>query len=203
MNKFNECYCGSSDHEHHLSGGCDLPATFDVHYKGTPSDYVLGHCASCAMLKGDDIDGAVPIYPEPKSVNYKEYLASREWALLKEHVRQRSHGWCERCAVGLYEQTHHVTYERVGRELLTDLLAVCRECHEFLSAKSTKDPSENVRLLVVAVSTDSYHGLAHKIQSVGRQVRTLGHPRGVVFQKKWVSKMPSWAEDSSKYRMSD
>jgi hypothetical protein len=67
-------------------------------------------------------------------------LASREWALLKEQVRKRSGGVCERCRVGVYASTHHLTYERIGHERIEDLLAVCEPCHEFLSGKSEYDP---------------------------------------------------------------
>ena len=74
-------------------------------------------------------------------VDYGRYLASREWALLKEQVRLRCWGHCERCLVGSYEETHHLTYERIGHEVLDDLLAVCRNCHEFLSGKSDTDPA--------------------------------------------------------------
>jgi hypothetical protein len=72
--------------------------------------------------------------------NYGEYLASREWALLKEQVRKRSSGFCERCSVRPYQDTHHLTYERIGNEELDDLLAVCRPCHEYLSGKRKDDP---------------------------------------------------------------
>lgn len=74
---------------------------------------------------------------------YRAYLASREWAVLKEHVRARSGGRCERCREGDHEQTHHLTYERIGHEHLEDLLGVCEACHLFLSAKSDIDPLED------------------------------------------------------------
>ncbi len=69
------------------------------------------------------------------------YYASREWALLKEEVKGRSGGRCERCKVGPHESTHHLTYERFGCELLEDLLGVCEACHEWLSGKSQYDPA--------------------------------------------------------------
>lgn len=72
---------------------------------------------------------------------YRRYLASREWALLKEAVRRRSDGRCERCRHGEYEETHHVTYERIGNERLEDLMAVCSLCHKFLSGKTDYDPA--------------------------------------------------------------
>ena len=77
---------------------------------------------------------------------YHQYLASREWALIKEQLRKRSRGRCERCWEGKYESTHHITYERTGHELLTDLLAVCNDCHKFLSGKSNTDPLDGLLL---------------------------------------------------------
>lgn len=79
-----------------------------------------------------------------RKFDYGRYLASREWALLKERVRKRCNDRCERCG-GKYEETHHLTYTRIGHERLDDLLAVCSDCHDFLSAKSDRDPAESAR----------------------------------------------------------
>jgi len=77
-------------------------------------------------------------------VNYKQYLASREWALRKRQVRERSWGRCERCAAP-QEAAHHLTYERLGNERLEDLLAVCDACHEYLSGLRPDDPATEKR----------------------------------------------------------
>lgn len=69
------------------------------------------------------------------------YYASREWALLKEQVKERADGICERCERRPIGQTHHLTYERFGHELLTDLQGQCDECHTFVSGKSNVDPT--------------------------------------------------------------
>lgn len=74
------------------------------------------------------------------SFDYKRYLASREWALLKRQVRERSAGRCERCRNADMDEVHHLTYQHVGHERLYELQAVCRPCHEFLSAVSDVDP---------------------------------------------------------------
>lgn len=76
--------------------------------------------------------------------DFKRYLASREWAILKEQVRARAGGICERCKNAPIDSTHHVTYERIGCELLEDLLGVCEPCHQFISAKSDVDPAASV-----------------------------------------------------------
>jgi hypothetical protein len=76
---------------------------------------------------------------------YHRYLASREWALLKQSVRERSHGTCERCRRRPHDHTHHVTYEPIGQERLDDLLGVCEPCHMFLSGIALHDPATAVR----------------------------------------------------------
>lgn len=112
---------------------------------------------------------------------YHKYLASREWALLKGKVRARSSGRCERCLVGNHDSTHHLTYERIGKEELGDLQAVCSDCHGFLSGKSDFDPAKTVAenvasgieaLCFLATNTDFLHRV---VSALGRQdlVRAL------------------------------
>lgn len=73
---------------------------------------------------------------------YQAYLASREWAILKTAVRERSGGTCERCKHDEATECHHQTYDRIYCERLEDLLDVCGPCHRFVSNKSKEDPLE-------------------------------------------------------------
>jgi hypothetical protein len=66
---------------------------------------------------------------------YQRYLCSREWNVLREQVRFRSGGRCERCYLAEMTAVHHLTYERKYHEDLADLQAICGECHEFVHAK--------------------------------------------------------------------
>lgn len=79
---------------------------------------------------------------------YAEYLASREWAVLKVAVKKRAKGLCERCTMAPIDATHHLTYERIGHENLDDLQGVCADCHSFLSGLSDIDPLEHSRKLL-------------------------------------------------------
>jgi len=88
---------------------------------------------------------------------YQRYLASREWAVLKEQVRARSGGVCERCKKAPYEQTHHVTYARKYHERIDDLQAVCELCHLFVSGKSDLDPAAQRKIIVCLDETTSYN----------------------------------------------
>lgn len=65
---------------------------------------------------------------------YAQYLASVHWKDLRARwlQSQQFRGW--RChTVGCDSKAglslHHFTYERLGREELTDLVLVCRDCH--------------------------------------------------------------------------
>lgn len=134
---------------------------------------------------------------------YHRYLASREWAVLKEQVRARSEGFCERCAVGPYQETHHLTYEHVGAELLDDLLAVCSPCHAFLSAKSNEDPAENVKVVVLAVAGNNCSAQDAVIETILNNpgLRAVGHPTGIVFSIDRFHRLPAWAEKDKNYQL--
>lgn len=76
----------------------------------------------------------------PKDFDYQTYLASREWSLLREQVRERSKNTCEHCFRAPQEAVHHLTYERIWHEDIADLMAICNACHEFVSGKSSVNP---------------------------------------------------------------
>ncbi len=61
--------------------------------------------------------------------SYSDYMASREWESIRELFVSR---WAAARCVGCgnpHFHLHHITYDRCGRELLTDLLPLCRRCH--------------------------------------------------------------------------
>lgn len=71
---------------------------------------------------------------------YQLYLCSREWSVLREAVRKRADGICERCHKNPMHSCHHLTYARVYRERLDDLQAICDGCHAFTHGKIDTDP---------------------------------------------------------------
>ncbi|NDD55379.1 hypothetical protein EBZ39_16215 [bacterium] len=79
---------------------------------------------------------------------YAAYLCSREWSVLKEAVRDRSGGVCERCNANAMDHVHHLTYARKYGEKLDDLQACCKACHKFLHGKCNSDPVRDRHLLV-------------------------------------------------------
>ena len=63
---------------------------------------------------------------------YSCYIASPQWKKLARKVNDRAKGVCERCRKPTARlEAHHLTYERFQHELLKDLQALCKPCHDF------------------------------------------------------------------------
>jgi len=63
--------------------------------------------------------------------NYGDYLRSAHWRRLR--AEYRASDLPQSCICGEWEtQLHHITYERVGRERLSDLVPLCPSCHNLV-----------------------------------------------------------------------
>lgn len=70
---------------------------------------------------------------------YREYLNSPEWQGRRTACLERDGGRCRECGDdGTLAplEAHHLTYERVGHELLSDLVTLCRPCHAHAHGRS-------------------------------------------------------------------
>ena len=66
--------------------------------------------------------------PNNNCGTYKEYLDSPAWETKRDAVKQRDG---EQCVCGAKAtEAHHKTYKNIGKEPLSDLVALCQECHE-------------------------------------------------------------------------
>jgi 5-methylcytosine-specific restriction endonuclease McrA len=59
---------------------------------------------------------------------YDAYLRSPEWQARRRLVLARD-PMCGGCGVSPSTQVHHLSYQRVGREMLFELVGVCEKCH--------------------------------------------------------------------------
>ena len=64
-----------------------------------------------------------------KKAEYEAYLQSDNWRIKCHKVHARAHGGCEWCG-DTSREIHHLHYDRLGHERLTDLIALCRRCHK-------------------------------------------------------------------------
>lgn len=67
---------------------------------------------------------------------YSDYLQSPQWRALRRKVLARDKGRCQGCLEADATQVHHLTYDRVGNEMLFDLVAMCKNCHHFVTTHS-------------------------------------------------------------------
>lgn len=64
-------------------------------------------------------------------MNYAMYLQSEEWQRKKRIVTEFWGGRCCLCNSTESLQVHHRTYQRLGQELMSDLILLCDRCHEL------------------------------------------------------------------------
>lgn len=69
------------------------------------------------------------------TLDYNTHLNSEAYRAKRLLVRKRAKNVCEWCFLNQGSECHHLTYVRFGDELLTDLLWVCKPCHQILDEK--------------------------------------------------------------------
>ncbi len=61
---------------------------------------------------------------------YDAYMRSPQWRLVRAQVIERDKGECRMCGARERLTVHHLTYARIFREWLDDLITLCFHCHE-------------------------------------------------------------------------
>ena len=69
-----------------------------------------------------------------KTLPYREYLGLPWWGFVHDRAIKRARGVCELCQQAEAREAHHTTYERVGEEKPDDMVALCRRCHQHVTA---------------------------------------------------------------------
>lgn len=68
-------------------------------------------------------------YNSYNPTNYNKYIRSEEWRKKAAEKRAEVGHCCELCSSSKSLQVHHLTYERLGAELMGDLQVLCGDCH--------------------------------------------------------------------------
>ena len=69
---------------------------------------------------------------------YQAYLRTPKWFAIRQRCFERDNYKCRHCHTAITLATghcHHTTYRRLGDEQLSDLLTLCRTCHDRHHAK--------------------------------------------------------------------
>ena len=67
--------------------------------------------------------------------DYKAYLETRHWNKKRHEAIKFHEGKCSECGMDRYLQVHHLNYDSLGNEAMSDLLVLCRDCHSLLHEK--------------------------------------------------------------------
>lgn len=102
-----------------------------------------------------------------KKEKYQLYLQSREWAELRNKVRERANGICERCSWQEIHAVHHLTYKRIYNEELSDLRGLCKGCHEFIHGHNDVDPIYESPFAKIAAKPEMLASLAESLFAYG------------------------------------
>jgi 5-methylcytosine-specific restriction endonuclease McrA len=62
---------------------------------------------------------------------YENHLKSARWKNIRRDLFRMRGAKCEVCSMPSPSlEVHHLTYDRLGKELATDLKIVCQQCHK-------------------------------------------------------------------------
>ena len=91
-------------------------------------------------------EGTLPNTPAPerlhvlRSMPYRQYLETPEWAAIRARQLQHARYRCEVCNAAGQLNVHHRTYAHRGDEPIEDLIVLCQGCHALFhtAGKLTK-----------------------------------------------------------------
>jgi phage terminase large subunit GpA-like protein len=67
---------------------------------------------------------------------YIAYIKSPQWKEKRLRALKTWGNVCQMCGSSNRIEVHHKTYDRLGKELMTDLMIVCHSCHEKIHERS-------------------------------------------------------------------
>lgn len=65
-----------------------------------------------------------------RALPYDQYLRTGHWQRKRAAKLRQSRYRCEQCQYQYGLEPHHLTYENRGCEPLSDLVVLCRQCHQ-------------------------------------------------------------------------
>ena len=74
----------------------------------------------------------IPKIPRPLFCDYQDYINSDNWQRKRNERLALDRKQCVLCFSLTNLHVHHVTYERLFKEKMSDLMTVCKSCHEVI-----------------------------------------------------------------------
>jgi hypothetical protein len=102
--------------------------------KKTKKDYLAAHQLKILMAhpnETDHIHTETEMQEIMNQMTHKKYMRSEMWRRKREKfLNHRKSRCCEMCGSKDANQVHHRTYQRLLVEKMSDLVLLCRECHD-------------------------------------------------------------------------
>ncbi len=104
---------------------------------------------------------------------YTLYLRSDHW---KEFCRGVKAVKCYICDDHRWLQVHHMIYERLGSELATDVVTVCKDCHAYIHGQVRKRKLDlsNAHIILKERGWIPFRKVRNKCKSAAGMCRTCG-----------------------------
>lgn len=106
-----------------------FPAGLDAEFRARVAQAEKRAAAVATERNADEPAGAFQASPLDYTA-YNEYVGSTEWEQKKRDLFAERPRRCERCGEKKDVEVHHATYQRLGHELLDDLIILCEPCHK-------------------------------------------------------------------------
>ncbi|MCF6331040.1 MAG: HNH endonuclease [Sulfurimonas sp.] len=97
----------------------------DIKKKMPTFDEIKDYLSKCKRYEEDKYNSNMFMSAADK----KTYLQSEDWHELKQKLKSLQGNKCCLCKSKNNLNVHHITYERLGNEELSDLRLLCRKCH--------------------------------------------------------------------------
>lgn len=103
--------------------------------------------------------------------DYEKYLESPWWKVRRNRALSAANWKCSRCPARRNLEVHHLTYERLGSELDSDLEVLCQDCHTGHHLSDMADSSFRVYLKLAssALRDQPFADLGDLAETVKRQ----------------------------------
>ena len=80
-------------------------------------------------------------------IEYKEYLSSRYWKDKRLEVLIFYKNQCVVCDSCYSLNVHHMKYTRLGKEKMSDLVVLCKHCHQIIHFNFFNDHIKDIQRL--------------------------------------------------------
>lgn len=102
--------------------------------------------------------------------SYAEYLQSDLWKQKKATALSFIGNCCKICRSKKSINVHHISYDRIGKELIEDLSILCRSCHKMVHALVQLDPKQyniqNCEAKILNMTVSEFFATKQKIKDL-------------------------------------